>query len=213
MRRARTATTTGRWLRLLLLVGTLLGLSAMHTLGHHAELAGGHHAELTGSHDAELTGGNHAELAGGHHADGRPAGHGTSADRAHRNSGGHDTPVGGPDRTSLDRPDRTPAGVPATDRLHLAGPVRPATVTVVRPGCGDGCAVALPAGPSGAPPTAWSVCLAVLGALTVTVLVLLFVVRSRPAGVARPPSRPREPRAPPPRPLRLRLATVSVLRR
>ncbi|WP_432902755.1 hypothetical protein ACQP1S_03125 [Micromonospora matsumotoense] len=212
MRRARTATTTGRWLRLLLLVGTLLGLSAMHTLGHHAELAGGHHAELTGGHHAELAGGHHAELTGGHRADGRPAGHGTSADRAQRTSVGHDTPVGGPDRTSTDRPGQTSA-VPVTDRPDLTGPVRLAAVTALHLGCGDGCAVALPAGPSGPPPTAWSVCLAVLGALTVTVLVLLFVVRSRPAGVARPPSRPREPRAPPPRPLRLRLATVSVLRR
>ncbi|WKU03902.1 hypothetical protein [Micromonospora sp. HUAS LYJ1] len=157
MRRAGTATTTGRWLRLLLLVGTLLGLSAMHTLGHDVHLGGGH-----------------------------PAGHGTATDGAHRSAAGHDAPA---DRSLLREP------VPAVG------------------GCGDGCAAALPGGSPDSPSTVWSVCLAVLGALTVTVLVLLFAVRTRPAGVSRPPSRPREPRAPPPRPLGLRLATVSVLRR
>ncbi|MEU7960896.1 hypothetical protein [Micromonospora humida] len=176
MRRAGTATTTGRWLRLLLLVGTLLGLSAMHTLGHDAHPGGGH-----------------------------PTGHGTSTDDPHRPAA-----------------DRSSVPVPATDLMHLTPevwgvPVGPGWgVAVADPalrGCGDGCAVALPAGPPGTPATAWSVCLAVLGALTVTVLVLLFAVRSRPAGVSRPPSRPREPRAPPPRPLGLRLASVSVLRR
>ncbi|WP_194823516.1 hypothetical protein [Micromonospora sp. S-DT3-3-22] len=157
MRRAGTATTTGRWLRLLLLVGTLLGLSAMHTLGHDAHLGGGH-----------------------------PAGHDTATGGPHRSTAGHDAPA---DR-SLPR-----------EPVPVVG------------GCVHGCAAALPGGSSDSPSTAWSVCLAVLGALTVTVLVLLFAVRTRPAGVSRPPSRPREPRAPPPRPLGLRLATVSVLRR
>lgn len=157
MRRAGTATTTGRWLRLLLLVGTLLGLSAMHTLGHDTHLTGGH-----------------------------PAGHDTATGGPHRSTAGHDAPA---DRSLLREP------VPTVG------------------GCGDGCAAALPGGSPDSPSTAWSVCLAVLGALTVTVLALLFAVRSRPAGVSRPPSRPREPRAPPPRPLGLRLATVSVLRR
>ncbi|MBM7083724.1 hypothetical protein [Micromonospora humidisoli] len=181
MRRAGTATTTGRWLRLLLLVGTLLGLSAMHTLGHDGHLGGVHH----------------------------PTGHGTSTDDPHRPAAGHDT-------------DRSSVSGPAADLMHLIPavwgvPVGPGWgVAVPDPAvrsCGDGCPVALPAGPSGTPVTAWSVCLAVLGALTVLVLVLLFVVRTRPAGVFRPPSRPRQPRAPPPRPLGLRLATVSVLRR
>ncbi|MEV6706095.1 hypothetical protein [Micromonospora wenchangensis] len=157
MRRAGTATTTGRWLRLLLLVGTLLGLSAMHTLGHDTHLAGGD-----------------------------PVGHDTATGGPHRSTAGHDAPA---DRSLLREP------VPAVG------------------GCGDGCAAALPGGSPDSPSTAWSVCLAVLGAFTVTVLVLLLAVRSRPAGVSRPPSRPREPRAPPPRPLGLRLATVSVLRR
>ncbi|MEU8372117.1 MULTISPECIES: hypothetical protein [unclassified Micromonospora] len=182
MRRAGT-TTAGRWLRLLLLVGTLLGLSAMHTLGHDAH------------------------PAAGHPADGRPVGHSTvghstSADRA---SVGHDTPV--------ERPHRTSVVSPVMDRGDLTGPVRLAMVTARPLGCGAGCVVVLPYEPTGSPATGWSVCLAVLGALTVTLLVLLCAVRTRPAGVARPPSRPREPRAPPPRPLGLRLATVSVLRR
>ncbi|WP_431925720.1 hypothetical protein [Micromonospora wenchangensis] len=157
MRWAGTATTTGRWLRLLLLVGTLLGLSAMHTLGHDTHLGGGHSADQ-----------------------------GTATGGPHRSTAGHDARA---DRSSIREP------VPAVG------------------GCGDGCAAVLPGRSSDSPSTAWSVCLAVLGALTVTVLVLLFAVRSRPAGVSRPPSRPREPRAPPPRPLGLRLATVSVLRR
>ncbi|MEU7620291.1 hypothetical protein AB0B27_29965 [Micromonospora rifamycinica] len=171
MRRAGTTTTAGRWLRLLLLVGTLLGLSAMHTLGHDA-----------------------------HVADGHPAGHGASAEDPHRPVAKPDAPA---DRSSARGSMTVPAdpvrGGPAVD-LAVAG-------------CGAGCAAAMPGGSSGTPSTPWSVCLAVLGALTVAVLVLLFVVRSRPAGVSRPPSRPRGPRAPPPRPLGLRLATVSVLRR
>ncbi|MFI9643263.1 hypothetical protein ACIG87_24965 [Micromonospora sp. NPDC051925] len=160
MRRVRTVTTTGRWLRLLLLAGTLLGLSAMHTLGHGAHLDGGH-----------------------------PAGHGTSAERPHRAS----------------------AGMLAAE---MPGDVwRVTEVALAVGGCGNGCRAALPDRPSEMPATAWSVCLAVLGALTVALLVLLLVVRTRPAAVARPPSRPREPRAPPPRPFGLRLASVSVLRR
>ncbi|MFJ6198731.1 hypothetical protein [Micromonospora sp. NPDC092111] len=149
MRLARTMATTGWWLRLLLLVGTLFGLAAMHTLGHDAHVVGGHRA-----------------------------GHGASTGTGH-----------------------------TVGRLTM--------VPDVGQGCaGDGCATARPAGQPGAPSPGWSVCLAMLGALTVAVLlVLLFAVRTRPAAVARPPSRPREPRAPPPRPVGLRLASVSVLRR
>ena len=37
--------TTGRWTRLLLLLSTLVGLAAMHTLGHGAHAAGGHRSD------------------------------------------------------------------------------------------------------------------------------------------------------------------------
>lgn len=37
--------TTGRWIRLLLLLSTLVGLATMHTLGHGAHAAGGHRAD------------------------------------------------------------------------------------------------------------------------------------------------------------------------
>lgn len=117
---------------------------------------------------------------------------------------------------------------------HVAGPVSFAGQVggVAMGDCsGDGCgraapadqpagarpggAVALPADQPGGAPRGWSVCLAVLGALTVTLLVAtLLLGRARPAVATRHSSGPsRGPRAPPPRPVGLRLATVSVLRR
>lgn len=51
--RAQAAVTTGRWVRLLLLCCTLVGLAAMHTLGHGAHAAGAHPAaHSTSAHGA-----------------------------------------------------------------------------------------------------------------------------------------------------------------
>ncbi|MGC3859351.1 hypothetical protein ACPSM1_04075 [Micromonospora chersina] len=134
---------TGRWVRLLLLVCTLVGLTAMHTLGH-----------------------------GAHSPSGQPAGH--------------------------------PAG-------------HPAALAMVADCEGDGCpARAVPPGDPGADPSGWSVCLAVLGAFAVALLVVVLLrTRSRSAVAAAggPLRHPAGPRAPPPRPYGLRLATTSVLRR
>ncbi|MET8906530.1 hypothetical protein [Micromonospora sp. NPDC004551] len=82
---------------------------------------------------------------------------------------------------------------------------------------GDGCPVrALPLTHPGGDPSGWSVCLAVLGAFAV-VLLLAVLLRAGSRGgfpAVRGPRRPAAgPRAPPPRPHGLRLATTSVLRR
>ncbi|WP_157746284.1 hypothetical protein [Micromonospora inositola] len=42
--RTKAALATGRWVRLLVLLGTLVGLAAMHTVGHGAHASGGHRA-------------------------------------------------------------------------------------------------------------------------------------------------------------------------
>ncbi|PSK65184.1 hypothetical protein B0E53_02870 [Micromonospora sp. MH33] len=134
---------TGRWVRLLLLLCTLVGLTAMHTLGH-------------GAHS--------------------PADH--------------------------------QAGHPAR---HIA-PVAMAADCV-----GEDCPVrALPPAEPGGDPSGWSVCLAVLGAFAVALLVVVLLRTGSRAVVAAaggPLRHAAGPRAPPPRPYGLRLATTSVLRR
>ncbi|MEU5725197.1 hypothetical protein [Micromonospora sp. NPDC047738] len=176
--RTAPAVTTGPWVRLLLLLCTLVGLTAMHTLGH------------------------------GTHAPGGPGDH-AAADHAAppAAAAGHGAP---------------PAAV--------AGPVTlPAAVAGMAGDCpGDGCGPArmlqltdaqarlLPLGDPGGDRPGWSICLAVLGAFAVTLLVaLLLRAGSRTYGpAARVALRAAPgPRAPPPRPYGLRLATVSVLRR
>ncbi len=168
--------TGGRWGRLALLLCTLIGLAAMHTLGH-------------GAH----SGGTHAGHGGATPRDGHPA-PAALADGAvalWAFAGGMDVPVGG----------------------------MVAAVTLgVRAGCpAGGCAPArlLPDGGRADGPSGWSACLAVLGALGVALLVaVLLLTRARAPG---PPSRQAGgvsagPRAPPSRPLGLRLAEVSVSR-
>ncbi len=151
--RTAAAVTTGRWVRLLLLLCTLIGLAAMHTLGHGA------------------------------HGSGGPG------------SAGHRT------------------GHPAAE--HVAAPAGMALAA----GCpGDGCRpdAVLPLGHLGGELSGWSVCLAVLGTFAVALLVaVLLRLGSRPVGPAARGSVRLSPgpRAPPPRPLGLRLATASVLRR
>ncbi|MET8837905.1 DUF6153 family protein [Micromonospora sp. NPDC004540] len=134
---------TGRWVRLLLLLCTLVGLTAMHTLGH-----------------------------GGHASAGRPAAH----------AAGH-----------------TGEAATAPDCMDDGCPVR-----------------ALPLTHPGGDPSGWSICLAVLGAFAV-VLLLAVLLRAGSRGVAPAAGGPLRhaagPRAPPPRPYGLRLATTSVLRR
>ncbi|MGK5675324.1 hypothetical protein ACSNOB_21080 [Micromonospora sp. URMC 106] len=167
----RTATVTaGRWARLLLLVGTLLGLAAMHTLGHGSHAAG-HAADTTG-HAADAA----AHAVAGPHGGASPAEH--------------------------------TAAVPYAVAAALSGVV----------GCPGDCPHErlLPFGGAGGGPPWWGVCLAVLGALAASllaaVLLLAGVPAVAPAGRASGGS-DRSPRAPPPRRVGLRLATVSVLRR
>ncbi len=171
--------TGGRWGRLALLLCTLIGLAAMHTLGHGAHSGGTH------------------------------AGHDGAAPRD-----GHPAPAAFADG----------AAVPATLADGTGGPVAlvggmVAAVTLgARAGCpAGGCAPArlLPDGGRADWPSGWSVCLAVLGALGVALLVaVLLLTRARAPG---PPGWQAGgvsagPRAPPSRPLGLRLAEVSVSR-
>lgn len=211
-----TATTGGRWGRLALLLCTLIGLAAMHTLGHGAH-SGGTHADHGGAaprdgHPAAAApadgaavpetlavgmavpmalvdgAGVRVALAGGM---GVPVALAGRADALRAFAGGMGGPVG---------------GMVAVDTLGA------------RAGCpAGGCAPTrlVPDGGRADGPSGWSACLAVLGALGVALLVaVLLLSRARVPG---PPSRQAGgvsagPRAPPSRPLGLRLAEVSVSR-
>jgi hypothetical protein len=166
--RTATARPAGWWARLLLLACTLLGLAAMHTIGHGTHSVASH----PDGHAAALS--QRAMVAQAALPEAVPTAHGAA-----------------------------PEAVPA---VHVAGPVSFA---------GHVGAVALPADQPGTAPSGWSVCLAVLGAFTVALLLAtLLFGRAHHAVATRHSSRPtRGPRAPPPRPVGLRLATVSVLRR
>lgn len=195
--------TAARGGRLLLLVGTLLGLAAMHTIGHDSHQTG--HPANPSAHAAAAPG-PHAAAAPVPDAAPAPARH---AARVPVVSARHAAVVSAPHAAlALVPPPRD------VDAPHAAGP---ALQTVV--GCPGGCASEdlLPAGGrTGGGLPGWGVCLAVLGAFTAALLlaVLLSVrvpavgpIGGGPVGAFPPP------RAPPPRPVGLRLATVSVLRR
>ncbi|MBM0259610.1 hypothetical protein [Micromonospora sp. 4G55] len=173
-----TARPAGWWARLLLLACTVLGLAAMHTIGHGTHSVASHpdgHAAVS----------QRVMLAQAALPEAVPVAHGAA-----------------------------PEAVPAA---HAAAPeaVPVAQVALAVSFAGQGDAVALPADQPGGAPSGWSVCLAVLGAFTVALLLAtLLLGRARPAVDTRHPSGPsRGPRAPPPRPVGLRLVTVSVLRR
>ncbi|MER7008314.1 DUF6153 family protein [Dactylosporangium sp. NPDC000555] len=144
----------GRSARLALLLATLLGLTAMHTLGHQGP---------------------------------RPA-------------GGHEHPA-------------TTAGATAE---HTASAPLMAVLTLAGACAADGCGAPL-AGPAGGHGgmSDWSVCLAVLVAFAVLLLAVALLHARRGTAAAAARARvPRRcgPRAPPPRPVGLTLAAVSVLR-
>ncbi|MBQ1072734.1 hypothetical protein KBX06_06070 [Micromonospora sp. C31] len=174
----RTTVTAARGARLLLLVGTLLGLAAMHTIGH----------------DSHPT---------GHSVD--PSAHAAAAHAAAPVVAPRDTAPRGPHAAvapSLD------IGLP-----HAAVAALQAVV-----GCSGGCVPdrLLPSGGTGGEMPGWGACLAVLGAFAASlVLAALLSARVRAVGPAGggPVGSLASPRAPPPRPVGLRLATVSVLRR
>ncbi|MEU8044839.1 hypothetical protein AB0B71_11930 [Micromonospora echinofusca] len=172
----RTTATAARGARLLLLVGTLLGLAAMHTIGHDS------------------------------HQTGHPA-----------NPSAHIAVAPVPHAAVVPAPHAARALVPPSQGVAAPHAVGAALEAVV--GCPGGCASEelLPAGGgAGGGLPGWGVCLAVLGAFAAALLLAaLLSVRVRAVGPtgggsvgAFPP-----PRAPPPRPVGLRLATVSVLRR
>ncbi|MCM0675743.1 hypothetical protein NCC78_13740 [Micromonospora phytophila] len=173
--------TAGRWARLLLLVGTLLGLAAMHTIGHDAHPAG--HGAGASTHAAASVAQVGAE-AGQHPGAG----------------GGHD---------------------PVALRHDVAGLVAYAAATLLPAvaGCPGDCPHdrLIPAGGGGGGGLpGWGVCLAVLGAFAASLLLTLLLlagVRVLDLTGRRSGGASRSSRAPPPRPLGLRLATVAVLRR
>ncbi|WP_433346829.1 hypothetical protein [Micromonospora sp. CA-111912] len=184
--RTATVLTAGRWARLALLICTLVGLAAMHTLGHGAHGGGGH---------------------GGHDRAGSPDAHPAASYRA--------TTTGGASAM-------TGAALPVVDvgagAVLRVGVTRVGAMRMLPEGCPvAGCPSArlLPAGDPGAGPPGWSICLAVLGTLAVALFVavlLLSGVRSVGPSARRPAGPPAGPRAPPPRPIGLWLAEISVSR-
>ncbi|MER7416654.1 hypothetical protein ABT346_07675 [Micromonospora peucetia] len=165
----RTMVTAVRRARLLLLVCTLIGLAAMHTIGHDSHPTG---------HSAEPSA--HAVAGPGPHPDGADA---TMPPR-------HDTALAYVVVAALQAVADCP-GDCTSDRL-------------------------LPFGDAGGGLPGWGVCLAVLGAFAVTLLVAALL--SAGVRAVGPPGRRSvgslpSPRAPPLRPVGLRLATVAVLRR
>ncbi|TDC45667.1 hypothetical protein E1258_30070 [Micromonospora sp. KC207] len=109
-----------------------------------------------------------------------------------------------------------------TDGLTGSGALASGTTVVAAPGAHVGCPAGgcsptrlQPAGGTADGPAGWSVCLAVLGALGIALLVaVLLLTGSRALGPPgrRPGDASAGPRAPPPRPVGLRLAEVSVSR-
>lgn len=185
--RAATAWPSGWWARLLLLACTLLGLAAMHTIGHGAHSVASHP-------DGHAVGSSATVVLAAPAAPAVPAAHVAVA------------PASGVSHVAVTSgADHLAAGD------GCAGDGCRRTVAELSAGR----ALALPAEPPGDVPSGWSVCLAVLGAATVALLLAaLLLGRARLAVETRRPRRPsRGPRAPPPGPVGLRLATVSVLRR
>ncbi|MBB5829196.1 hypothetical protein [Micromonospora carbonacea] len=195
----------GRWGRLALLLCTLVGLAAMHTLGHGAHSGGTHSghdgatprdahpapaalADGTGAPVALASGmGVPVALVGGAAVPVALAG---GADALRAFAGGVAVRVGVVAAVTVGAHTGCPAGGCAPDRLLADG------------GRADGS-------------SGWSACLAVLGALGAALLVaVLLLTGARAAGPPgrRPDGGPAGPRAPPPRPLGLRLAEVSVSR-
>ncbi|WFE59384.1 hypothetical protein [Micromonospora sp. WMMD712] len=193
----------GRWGRLALLLCTLIGLAAMHTLGHGAHSGGTH-----SGHDG-------ATPRNAHPA---PAALADGAGGAVALAGGAAVPValaGGADAL---RAFADGVAVPVGGVAVRVGGVAAVVALGARAGCpAGGCASArlLPDGGRADGPSGWSACLAVLGALGAALLVaVLLLTGARAAGPPgrRPDGGPAGPRAPPPRPLGLRLAEVSVSR-
>ncbi|MFG1846506.1 hypothetical protein [Micromonospora carbonacea] len=223
----------GRWGRLALLLCTLVGLAAMHTLGHGAHSGGTHSghdgatprdahpapaalADGTGAPVALAGGmGVPVALVGGAAV---PVPLADGAGGAVALAGGAAVPValaGGADAL------RAFAGgvaVPVGGVAVRVGGVVAAVALGAHTGCpAGGCAPArlLADGGRADGPSGWSACLAVLGALGAALLVaVLLLTGARAAGPPgrRPDGGPAGPRAPPPRPLGLRLAEVSVSR-
>lgn len=181
--------TGGRWARLALLLCTLVGLAAMHTLGHGAHSGGTH-----GGHDGAAP------------RDGHPVAVALADVMA----------------ASVALADVMTASGSPTDGLTGSGALASGTTVVAAPGAHVGCPAGgcsptrlQPAGGTADGPAGWSICLAVLGAFGIALLVaVLLLTGSRALG---PPGRraggaSAGPRAPPPRPVGLRLAEVSVSR-
>ncbi|MCW3814484.1 hypothetical protein ONA91_08440 [Micromonospora sp. DR5-3] len=196
--RTATAVTTGPWVRLLLLLGTLVGLTAMHTLGHGAHAGGGPTGHAVGGHAAPPA----VMVATTGDCPGGDCGHARML------------PLVDAHARALPLVDAHARALPLVDAHARALPLVDAHARALP--LVDAHARALPLGELGGDGSGWSICLAVLGAFAVTLLVaLLLGARSGAGGpTASRPLRPAPgPRAPPPRPYGLRLTTVSVLRR
>lgn len=221
-----TVLTAGRWARLALLVCTLVGLAAMHTLGHGAHGGGDHGGhDRAGPPDAHLAASSHAAATGDASAMTDVVGAAfPMVDAA--------VPVAAVVGAALPVAALTGVAVPVAGVVGAAssvaevgegavlrvGVTRVGAVRVLPEGCPmAGCSSTrlLPAGDPGAGPPGWSICLAVLGALALALFVavlLLSGVRAVGPSARRLGGPPAGPRAPPPRPIGLRLAETSVSR-
>ncbi|WP_405102890.1 hypothetical protein [Micromonospora sp. NBC_01412] len=224
--RMATVLTAGRWARLALLVCTLVGLAAMHTLGHGAHGGGDHGGhDRAGPPDAHLAASSHAAATGDASAMTDVVGAAfPMVDAA--------VPVAAVVGAALPVAALTGVAVPVAGVVGAAssvaevgegavlrvGVTRVGAVRVLPEGCPmAGCSSTrlLPAGDPGAGPPGWSICLAVLGALALALFVavlLLSGVRAVGPSARRLGGPPAGPRAPPPRPIGLRLAETSVSR-
>ncbi|MGW1056908.1 hypothetical protein [Micromonospora rubida] len=234
-----TVLTAGRWARLALLVCTLVGLAAMHTLGHGAHGGGGHGGhDRAGPPDAHLAASSHAAATGDASAMTDVVGAAfpmVDAAVPVADVVGAAFPMVDVVGAALPVAALTGAAVPVVGVVGVVGAAssvaevgegavlrvgvtRVGAVRALPEGCPmAGCSSArlLPAGDPGAGPPGWSICLAVLGALAVALFVavlLLSGVRAVGPSARRLGGPPAGPRAPPPRPIGLRLAETSVSR-
>ncbi|MFI2665587.1 hypothetical protein [Micromonospora carbonacea] len=203
----------GRWGRLALLLCTLVGLAAMHTLGHGAHSGGTH-----SGHDGATPRDAHPAPVALADGAGAPVALADGMGVPVALAGGAAVPValaGGADAL---RAFADGVAVPVGGVAVRVGGVVAAVTVGAHTGCpAGGCAPArlLADGGRADGPSGWSACLAVLGALGVALLVaVLLLTGARAAGPPgrRPDGGPAGPRAPPPRPLGLWLAEVSVSR-
>ena len=203
--------TAGRWTRLLLVGATLFGLAVMHTLGHGTH-AGGHEPVASvhdgvWAHEGTVAVSVEEDVAAASAHEGTGPGQEDMAVASAHGATGV-AAVG----SAAPPPGAMVGDHDATGDVRLVAAVVPGDA-----GCPTGCPhePLLSAGGTGGGFPEWGVCLAVLGAFGMALLLAVLLGTVTGAGEPGRRSGDRPPgasRAPPPRPVGLRLAAVSVLR-